>query len=505
MRWIAVACAAGLLSCTTLSPQYSQKQARDDGGADGVGTGAAGASAAGDRDGTGGNVDSRGNGAANAAGTAETTGTAGKAGTDGNAPRNGGSGMGEASQPATRCTPPVSGGLCDPSAQCGCPAAENCVFFNAELTCVAKGDVAPYHKCSQHADCQLGYQCVRGACHKSCKNADDDSCEGSNAACIQLDHLDRPISGAYVCTRDCNPADPKREDARFDACGPGLKCEVTNSRTGCTGLGGMVAAGQTCTNTSDCAPGLQCIGTRCQPWCEIGANDCTGGGTCASLASKVTVQSGIEFGYCCSSPSGRGPCDTAPQCGCPADQSCRVIDADGTTACRPIGNAAPYSSCEHGNVCPKGYACVGDLCKLLCDGRNPETCPSGRCGALHWDDDREVPGAFACAVDCNPANPNARGNGYEACGNGATCHYLDDRTDCTAVAPNASSSGGSCADAAGNADDSLCVAGYKCLPTTLTCNRYCELGGVNTCPSGQACTSFTERPRIGSFEIGFCN
>lgn len=163
------------------------------------------------------------------------------------------------------------------------------------------------------------------------------------------------------------------DDARFDACGSGLGCTSYGEYSNCVTASESGSSGKSCETDSDCATGLYCsTQDLCEKWCEVGTNDCGAGSTCHGFTTtKTHAGNAIEFGACCTPPAGKGPCDTAPQCGCPPDQRCDIVIAngvsDGTTACMPIGPVAAFKACTTISDCGKGFTCSDGTCKLLCD------------------------------------------------------------------------------------------------------------------------------------------
>lgn len=425
------------------------------------------------------------------------------------------SGAGAGAAPA-ECKPPVSGGLCDPVAQCGCGTAENCVFYQGKLACVSEGTTPPYGSCSRDNDCTKGHICAGGACEKACSNAADTSCPGDGARCRQIGFEGVPVSGAYTCTRSCNPAHPQLEDARFDACGADLNCTSAGDHSECVQATAAGTSGTSCQGDGDCASGFYCSTLNlCEKWCEVGTDDCGSGAMCAAFASKTYAGKSIEFGGCCTPPAGKGPCDTSPQCGCPATQRCDFVvgadQPDGTTACVPIGPVEGFKTCASHGDCGRGYSCIDDMCQLLCDLTRPSSCliysQYSTCAAVAVSG-IEVPGWGVCTQVCNPAVPFAVDKRFTPCVEGTTCRHLGDgQTDCRRILdPTAAvgTQGSACADAAGAADGLKCATGHFCDSTGLTCMQYCEMGAAGACANGLTCHSFDPAIHVSTIELGFC-
>lgn len=209
----------------------------------------------------------------------------------------GGSGGSGGSGGGGVCEPP-NGSLCDPVAQCGCAAGQNCDFLSGDgaTGCTKSGTSAAYAKCDG-ASCQQGHSCVGGLCRPFCNTAAD--CPGPGRSCDQVvmvsGSAEAPIPGFLICSAHCNPMSPAA------SCGAGATCLAFggNDQTDCfvagTATGGSCAAKQ----PDECAPGYTCAGTgpgdqRCRKWCRVGKTDC---GNCMGFNTKVFVD-GVEYGVC---------------------------------------------------------------------------------------------------------------------------------------------------------------------------------------------------------------
>jgi len=137
-------------------------------------------------------------------------------------------------------------------------------------------------RCTNSADCAVGYECIEGAvgavvgiCKHYCC-AGDSSCTGSNAFC-DIEPVFHGINLVPVCTlgNACVP---------FSPCGGGETCTLVNEATGQTACvtPGPATVGQACT-TEKCAANLACISNTCQQLCklsETGAGQCPSNQTC---------------------------------------------------------------------------------------------------------------------------------------------------------------------------------------------------------------------------------
>ena len=182
------------------------------------------------------------------------------------------------------------------------------------------------------------------------------------------------------------------------------RASAAPARQGCdAGLTDCTGAG-TCTSLADdpsncgacgnvCASGVCAGGTCTQVGCAEGLTDCTGGGICTSLfvdanncgACGTVCPSGVcDAGVCVAAGCGAGLtfCDASGAC---ADLS---VDPNNCGAC---GTVCPSGVCEAG-VCADAAACeagltlcgdVGVCVDLLSDPGNCGTCgaacPSGTC------------------------------------------------------------------------------------------------------------------------------
>lgn len=244
---------------------------------------------------------SGGSGAGGAGGSA--TGGAGGVGgsggsTTGGAGGSGGSGGGGTGGSGT-CTPPVTGGQCDTSPQCGCTGAQACqVTSEAGTTqCVAAGSTQPYYACTYSTDCTKGYACVGGACKLYCESNAD--CSATSGVCNQVMKSpgNTPIPGWKICSKKCELHNPA------SACGPLLTCvpmtKTTPPSSDCGKAGTATTAGACLNDTTACAPGYACLTNGdCRKWCRVLFNDC-GGKTCQGFSTgNEIVIDGITYGVC---------------------------------------------------------------------------------------------------------------------------------------------------------------------------------------------------------------
>ena len=226
------------------------------------------------------------------------------------------------------CMPPVTGGSCDTSPQCGCTNNLNCSVTDTTtgLTgCVSAGNTNNYAGCtgSGAGQCKVGSTCVDGVCQPYCQSTAD--CPGANRECGQVTNSSNTaIPGFTVCSQTCDPVTPTRTDATHGGCGPNIGCLPGSNRiTSCFGptLGtalqgdfcGNSLFGATAPDFSQCAPGYLCLTTTifstsiysCAKFCHkaSGDTDCTvlnDSSTtyhCSSFGTKQYAGTD-EIGYC---------------------------------------------------------------------------------------------------------------------------------------------------------------------------------------------------------------
>ena len=301
---------------------------------------------------------------------------------------------------------------CDPAAVDGgppppaCPGGGPCI--QNSLLCPQTAPLS-----SGPSSCTTGYQC--------CGPGQYDA--GFDAPGPPLPYQGSPLCGSPASVSACNP-DETAGDAGAGSCqgqGDGdaaAPSDAGTARDGATdasattslachvvpqgGSGGAVApaclvggAGQdgaTCASGSDCAPGLECVGEPgtgvcrhycCDNACPTGSSVPDGGdaGDAGNVGrvpfcdiEPMSAYPGNAVPVCVEEPSCTlfAPCATAAL-------TCTIVDAQGTTACIPVGSQQVGESCEEAH-CKAGLTCWGAFpnrtCQELCDATN--SCPAGQ-------------------------------------------------------------------------------------------------------------------------------
>lgn len=250
------------------------------------GRGDAGSGAGGAEDDSGTDEGSGGQGGGETGGDGGAGGSGGEGGAGG---AGDGGGAGGAGGGGT-CSPP-NGSICDPVAQCGCAAGQNCDFASlaGKTACAQAGTGAAYAQCDDSSDCQAGLTCVSDLCRPFCSTVAD--CPGSGRTCDQVSGgtPSQAIPGFLVCSAKCDLRNPGA------VCGAGVNCVHFDDHTDCIATKGGTGA---CASALDCDPGYVCMGSGssgdCKRWCRMGQGDCI---SCTSVDPQVFID-GVEFGFC---------------------------------------------------------------------------------------------------------------------------------------------------------------------------------------------------------------
>lgn len=205
-----------------------------------------------------------------------------------------------------------------------------------------------------------------------------------------------------------------------------------------------------------------------------------------------------------------GSCGLAPQCGCDDGELCDVVDANsGRSACVPAGNTPPYAACSFTTgECQAGYACIGGVCKELCDRDATELCnerPYEQCTSALTSAGDPIPGYSFCQRTCDPRDPTAQNATFQPCGDGANCAPSTGGVSFCLIATGDGTQGASCSGPTGP-DPFACAPGFSCVvfSSESVCMRNCAVGG-NDCERGLSCYSYTSPLGAAHLEIGYCD
>ncbi len=154
------------------------------------------------------------------------------------------------------------------------------------------------------------------------------------------------------------------------------------------------------------------------------------------------------------------------------------------------------------NACAAGLTCAGpssaQYCVRWCD--SDADCPGGAGSIceLNLVDSMGVPlpaASMLCGVSCDPIT-NAGCRSSTACEiNGVRSATGEAVTICRTIT-SFPFPGFPCTD------NTFCAAGEVCAGSA--CAAYCRMGVSRDCPTGQVCTGFTDHPRLGGREYGYC-
>lgn len=318
---------------------------------------------------------------------------------------------------------PIPSGLdCAPTTNCGCNTDEACGLSDTDgelnVSCQKPGRAQLGDTC-QLSECSQGLLCIEGVCTQSCRF--DADCESESAACIDLS---RPsggtLKGVRYCQVTCDLLSPTDPSSKLTACEEGQTCALSASGARCVNHEGDATQGETCKTVTDCAAGFTCNGGQCKQWCSIEKGQCARGTEC--VASDV-IANDQGLGLCelscpASIPAG-DECLTFPNCGCPANQTCRPL-ADGTRGCSSVGTNPLQGACGKDQDCGAGMTCVDSLCRPLCETSSAICADNSQCIELHVNN-QPVEGSGACLGACDPVFPDTDDDNFTPCGPGAEC------------------------------------------------------------------------------------
>jgi hypothetical protein len=237
------------------------------------------------------------------------------------------------------------------------------------------------------------------------------------------------------------------------------------------------------------------------------------------LSAPLDFSTANDLATMCHPPDG-GTCATAPQCGCPTNQTCDVTftsagDYSGT-ACYATGTVPNYNQCNTSNPqCVAGSGCENGVCQPYCSG-NPDCTangPSSLCFNYVDSSGNPIPGDKVCSRTCDPVNPQSSSSPYNPCGANANCLPLgNDTSDCLGYTTASGTQGTSC-QFGFNSDITMCAPGFDCLdpsggfPPNYQCYKFCHTGSNADCTgtaAGKTCTAYSPTLSVGGVGLGFC-
>ncbi|MET0388809.1 MAG: hypothetical protein ABW321_22745 [Polyangiales bacterium] len=206
------------------------------------------------------------------------------------------------------CCPPggvFDGGSCNAAPQCGCAEDEKCTIDGStgKPTCMPVGSALPGGSCAKPEDCTKGYGCVGNVCKQHCEGPEDTACAGGGA-CKPI-NFSAVATGAYFCTRPCDPFDSSSTAAPFVGCQEGQRCNpFPDGKSDCM-WSGTIAAGDACDDGTGqpifngCESSSVCITPVlvCAPFCHVGEDDCESR-DCRSFGAPRYFVGQIEVGFC---------------------------------------------------------------------------------------------------------------------------------------------------------------------------------------------------------------
>ncbi|MGZ3424443.1 MAG: hypothetical protein ACXVEE_41675 [Polyangiales bacterium] len=209
----------------------------------------------------------------------------------------------------------------------------------------------------------------------------------------------------------------------------------------------------------------------------------------AEAASDVATETGG-----CTVPAGK-TCSTFPQCGCASGQNCEVTADDGNRSCVAAGTKKLNEACGDFGECEKGLSCgLYGLCVPFCNVTADCLSSSMDCRQARVSSGdaglADIPDYKTCETNCDPINPS------KSCGT-ASCAF-DDTAATVCVPAGTGTTFASC-----KKTGAACAAGYACIGTG-DCHRWCRVGFAGDCPGGKACTTFSDHPKLGGVEYGYC-
>jgi hypothetical protein len=157
---------------------------------------------------------------------------------------------------------------------------------------------------------------------------------------------------------------------------------------------GTKAAGEACTQWSECAAGHFCAGvsTGSPGTCR---QLCCGGDWSACPAGQSCYQELFLLPPGASDPvyanadlcAPVNDCDVFDASSCASGKACHIVDPTGNVACVTAGTAELGEDCSASERCVAGFACVGGACRRLCNaspGGGEPSCPPAEGICVHF-------------------------------------------------------------------------------------------------------------------------
>jgi len=251
---------------------------------------------------------------------------------------------------------------------------QKCAATNVDTgdaSCIAAGVGLAGDACTADEECGVDLACVDARCRVACTSDDPLSCP-DRSTCVQVYNASGyAIPSTFTCTQNCDPIDPARDDAQFQACASLERCSAFTEGSWCVPSTAQLAVGSICDSSDQCIAGSDCFGSICKPYC-LDQQDCAAGTVCVDQG--LVTAAGESVGTCFTSCE---PVGAAAQASCPAGQYCLPTSA-GTDCFRADGNGGLGATCALQTECLPGLGCLDSACTTLCrtssDCAATETC-----------------------------------------------------------------------------------------------------------------------------------
>lgn len=349
--------------------------------------------------------------------------------------------------PSTFCD--AATGYCAP----GCRDSSTC----GDGTVCSAGACIESQGCATKCDCATGQVCVGGSCQ-----APPPTCTGPQDCGRGPTSPDECED--YACngfTSQCFDPDPTPCTVNADCTG----------RPGCAG-------GCTCTGSGTCAPEVDCTVPNEATDCG-GDFYCDGNGACQALPACDDEGDCTGAGLSCN--LGRQRCERTRAC--TTSTECTVAPS---TYCNTTAGFCAVPLCNNG-----GITCTPTTETCAADGRCVPVGTGATCTSdLACPADQYCASNGQCAAGCRDNS---------SCTSGQTCNGAH---QCTGGG-GGGGLGASCANGAGEPDDSLCQVGLFCGLFSATCQEGCE-GESTDCATDGCCQLTGQGCCTLVFFVGVC-